>query len=124
MITLYAPEEAFYFLTLAEGHDGLLPVGRLADVARACAPPRAPLLAAHRHRVDVPDLDALGLVLLLERLLDLGLGRGREHLEGVATLRVEQVRALGDDRADHDLAGGLSRHSRCSFRASARSSLR
>src|SRR5207237_276454 len=77
---------------------------------RAGAAKAAPLLAAHGHGVDVADLDVLRLVLLFERLLDLGLARTRGHLERVPTLGVELVGALGDHRADHDLARGPRRH--------------
>src|SRR5204863_1596562 len=105
MITLYAPEEAFNPLALPQSHDRLLPVGRAADVARARAAPRAALFAAHGHGVDSLDRDVLRLVLLLEGLFDLGLGRDREDFERVPALRVELVGALGDHGADHDLGG-------------------
>src|SRR5207245_2413416 len=68
-------------------------------------------LAAHGHRVDVLDPDALGYVLLLEGLLDVGLGGARGDLERVPTLRIELVSTLGDDRADHDLGGIAGGHS-------------
>src|SRR5437879_3313907 len=64
----------------------------------------------HGHGVDVPDVDTLRFVLLLERLLDLGLRRAGEDFERVAALRVKLVGALGDDRADHDLGRGFGRH--------------
>src|SRR5207253_2877568 len=105
-----APEQPFDLLTFAKGDDGLFPVSGAPDRARAYAPEAAPLFPAHGHGVDVPHLDVLGLVLLLQRLFDLGLaGRGRD-LERVAALRVEEVRAFGDDRSDHDLAGRPGRH--------------
>src|SRR5207247_2501299 len=101
-------------LALAEGDDGLLPVARLADGAGADAAEAAALLASHRDRVDRLHLDVLRLVLLLERLFDLSLARGRGNLERVPAQRVEQVRALRDDRADHNLARGSGRHSSAS----------
>src|SRR5712692_11935033 len=64
---LYAPEQPFNLLAFTERDDGLLPTGGAAD--RADAAQAAPALATHRHRVDVSDLDALGLVLVLERRL-------------------------------------------------------
>src|SRR2546429_3397718 len=115
MITLYAPEQAFDLLAFAQRHDRLLPVRGPSDCARARAPERAPLLAAHRHGVDPLDLDVLRLVLLLERFLDLGLRRAGEDLERVAALRVELVRALGDHGADHDLRCCFRRHQALSF---------
>src|SRR5439155_26869212 len=81
-----------------------------SDGAAASAPERAALLAAHRHSVDALDLDALRLVLLLERLLDLGLRRCGKDLERIAALRVELVGALCDHGADHDLRRCFRRH--------------
>src|SRR5258708_13157984 len=68
---LYAPEEPFNLLALTERDDGLLPTGGVAD--RPNAAQAAPALAAHGDRVDVSDLDALGLVLVLQGLLHLAL---------------------------------------------------
>src|SRR6266851_540748 len=115
VFSLYAPEQALDLLARSKRDDRLLPIGRAAHGARADTAEAAALLAAHRHGVDVPDLDVLGLVLLLERLLDLGLRCARQDLEGVAALRVEQVGALGDDRPDHDLRGGSGGHSTSSL---------
>src|SRR5207249_2627528 len=81
---LDAPKQPFDPLALTEGDDRLLPVGGLAHAAGADPAPGATGLAAHVHGVDLFDLDVLRLVLLLERLLDLGLGRARVDLEGVA----------------------------------------
>src|SRR2546422_10400137 len=79
--------------------------------SRAHTAQAAPVLAAHGHRVDVPHLDAVSLVLLLERFLDVGLVGRLGDPERVTALRVELVGALGDDRADHDLGGGAGGHS-------------
>src|SRR5258708_16087010 len=104
-----APKQAFDFLAFAERDDGLLPGRGVADGADAAQV--APGLAAHAHGVDVPDPDALGLVLFLERLLDLGLaGRPRDP-ERVPPLRVQEVSPLGDDRADDDFGAGAIGHS-------------
>src|SRR5579859_2117899 len=100
-IYLHAPEKPFDLLAFAKSHDGFLPVGGVAGRARAAR--AAPLLATHADGVHVSDLDALRLVLLLERLFDVGLGGARRDTERIAPLRVEHVGALGDDRADHDL---------------------
>src|SRR2546430_14901659 len=107
---LDAPEQPFDLLTLAQRHDRLLPVGGSSDGTAAGAAEGAALLATHRHGVDPLDLDVLRLVLLLERLLDLGLRCGGKDLERVAALGVELVRALCDHGADHDLGGGFRRH--------------
>src|ERR1700716_3003112 len=64
MFSSYAPEQPFDLLTLAEGDDCLLPGRRVTD--RADTAQAAPPLAAHAHRVHVPDANALGYVLLLE----------------------------------------------------------
>src|SRR5665213_4429693 len=103
---LYAPEQPFNLLAGAERHYRLLPTGRVAD--RSGAAKAAPALPAHAHRVHVLDLDALCFVLLLQSLLDVGLGGMRRDSERVPALGVELVGALGDHRADHDLGGGSS----------------
>src|SRR5260370_36321007 len=101
ILSLDAPEEAFDLLAFAKSHDRLLPIGGVAD--RAAGPAlAAATLATHRYCVHVFDLDARGLVLLLEGLLDVGLGSALGDAEGVAALRVELVGPLGDDRPDHD----------------------
>src|SRR5882672_4136401 len=107
-IALYAPEQPFDLLARAQRHNRFLPIGRVAD--RADAAHAAALLAPHAHRVHVFDLDALRLVLLLERLLDLRLGGLRGDAKRVPALRVQLVGALGDKRADHYLGGGSSGH--------------
>src|SRR5216683_265741 len=107
-IFLYAPEQPFDLLAFTERDDGLLPTGGVAD--RADAAQAAPALAAHGDCVDVSDLDALGLVLVLEGLLDLGLARRLRDPERVPPLRVQLVGPLGDDRADHDFGGGACGH--------------
>src|SRR5207248_1076933 len=117
---LDAPEEAFDLLPLSQRDDCLLPIGRLADGAGADAPEAAPRLAAHVDGVDFLDLDALRLVLLLERLLDLRLRGARGHLEGVPALGVQLVGALGDERPDDDLARCSRRHSSVSSGSSPR----
>src|SRR5450759_2893424 len=70
-----APEQAFDLLTGAEGDDCLLPIGGVAD--RSDPALAAASLAAHGHGVHVTHLDALGLVLLLEGFLDVGLRGAR-----------------------------------------------
>src|SRR5712692_345551 len=102
-------EQAFDLLAGTESDDRLLPVGSVAhgaDSAKAAAP-----LAPHAHRVDVLDLDALRLVLLLESLFDVRLGGLGGDAERITALRVELVGALGDDRADHDLGCRSRGHS-------------
>src|SRR5438445_10285657 len=109
MASLYAPEKAFDLLAFTKRDDRLLPAGGVAD--RADAARAAAVLAAHRYGADVPNFAALGFVLVLERLLDLGLAGRLRAPERVPTLRVELIRALGDDRADHDLGGRARCHS-------------
>src|SRR4030081_3672651 len=72
-IFLYAPEEPFDFLAGPERDDCFLPVRGATGGSNA--PLGAALLAAHRHGVDVADLDRLRNVLLLKCLLDLRLRR-------------------------------------------------
>src|SRR6267378_2963229 len=67
-----APEQAVDLLAGTERHDCLFPVGGVAD--RTEAAHAAALLTAHRHGVDVAHPDALCLVLLFERFLDLRFG--------------------------------------------------
>src|SRR5438445_11024355 len=109
LVSLHAPEEAFDLLAFAERDDCLLPAGGVAGHAPGAQVATA--LPAHGHRIDVLDPDDLGDVLLLEGLLDVGLGCAWSDLEGVPTLRIQLVSALGDHRADYDLgciAGGHS----------------
>src|SRR5258708_29712690 len=88
MLFLDAPEQDFDLLAFAESQDRLLPIGGMAD--RAAGPALATAtLAAHRYGVHVFDLDARGLVLLLEGLLDVRLGSAPGDSEGVAALRVD-----------------------------------
>src|SRR5712691_10262919 len=103
-----APKQPFDLLAFTERDDCLLPRGRVSD--RADPARVAPGLATHRHGVDIPDPDALGLVLVLEGLLDLGLGGSARDPERVTPLRVEQVCPLGDDRTDYDFGGGAGGH--------------
>src|SRR2546423_14281535 len=65
---LNTSKQPFDLLALAQSHDRLFPVCGPADLARADAAEAAALLPSHRDGVDVLDLDALRLVLLLERL--------------------------------------------------------
>src|SRR5438270_11957240 len=100
-IYLDPTKQPFDLLALTEPDDRLLPVRRAA-LGRAAAQIAA-ALAAHVDRVHLADLDALPLVLLLQRLLDLGLGGRARDAERVPALHVELVGPLGDDRPDHDL---------------------
>src|SRR5215469_7481804 len=86
------PEQALELLTLLEGHDGLLPVGR---ASRHAAAAHAPDLAADVDGVDRNDLDALRLVDLFEGARDLRLRRVTGDAERVAAVLEERVGALG-----------------------------
>src|ERR1700730_2878198 len=98
MTLLDSPEQAFE-TAFPERHHRFLPVGGAADDA---ATARSPDLAAHIDRVHGRDLHALRLVLLLEGAGDLRLGGAVRHPEGVATLLIERVGTLRDQRpVDH-----------------------
>src|SRR5262245_11989998 len=85
----------------SQGDDGPLRVGLLA---LAVVAPHASDLAGPVEGVDLDDLDAPNR---LDRVVDLGLGRARVHLERVDALLDERVALLGDDRRQDDVAGIL-----------------
>src|ERR1700694_5466672 len=99
ILLLDSPEQAFQ-PALLQRHHGLLPV---RGTARGAPTSGAPDLAVHVDRVDGAHLDALSLVLLLEGARDLRLGSVLGHAKGVATLLVERVRALRDQRSKNHL---------------------
>src|SRR5439155_25730449 len=87
-------EVALDALTLGQRHDGLLPVGLLAELLAHAAG-----LAVHRRCVHRDDVD---LERLRDRLRYLLLRRGLRDGEGVPTGVRAGHRLLRDDRADED----------------------
>src|SRR5258705_9451100 len=85
-------EVALDLLTLADGHDRLLPV-RLAPDPSA----ETPRLTAHRHRVHRDDVDLEGLRHRGRDLLLVRVGVDGERVAAVSRLG---HRALGDDRTE------------------------
>src|SRR5215472_6643793 len=108
-------------LALFEGHDGALGVGLLAAAALEDLP-----FAAPAQRVDALDLD---VEQLLDRFLDLRLGRGHGDLEHHLVVLGRIGRLLGDERRDDDVVvvrigrGHLRRASNASMAALVRTSL-
>src|SRR5207248_1756998 len=101
-------------LALGDGDDRLLPVGGAAD-----ATAEAPLLAAHRDRVDRDDVD---LERVRHRGRDLVLRRLGRDREGVAALVRLTHRALCDDRTqEHERAFHAVTGSACGTRPRAAS---
>src|SRR6478735_11392468 len=105
-------------VALFEGHNGLLDVRALAEAATEDLD-----LAFGDDRVDALDLDVEEL---LDRRLDLRLGRGAGNLEDDLVVLREHRRLLGDDRRhDHivvarvEVLGGLAHLKRASSASTA-----
>src|SRR5512146_914385 len=92
-------------LAFLEGHEGLLPVGALADAATDALVLAARDGGAHREHVHVEEL--------LHRLLHLDLGGVAVDLEGELPRELAGALVLlGDERTLHDVLDEEGRHDR------------